>query len=286
MWYTDGAFGSRGISSAGRAPGSQSGGQGFEPPMLHQNRGDRFCGRLGFLCGVALEPTGLKMQSMIARGDPPRSTGRVYILCGAVGARSLLILSEADQVAKQAAQQQASQGFEPPMLHQKDSRFCGCLFWWSVIGFSGRGRPSPPGPAPCRSGACCPKGEPTGLKRLNRLRRRNPAARGGGRIPSHRERSERFHPRAAPNYLTAAKAAISLLISARQRTVPRFVSPNRGYINGRALFPLCFKPRCRGRNSLLALICYPIGYIMKSTISIRPYRDLMGEHGKAFVVEA
>ena len=26
----------RGISSAGRAPGSQSGGQGFDPPMLHQ----------------------------------------------------------------------------------------------------------------------------------------------------------------------------------------------------------------------------------------------------------
>ena len=25
----------RGISSAGRAPGSQSGGQGFDPPMLH-----------------------------------------------------------------------------------------------------------------------------------------------------------------------------------------------------------------------------------------------------------
>ena len=28
----------RGISSAGRAPGSQSGGQGFDPPMLHQVR--------------------------------------------------------------------------------------------------------------------------------------------------------------------------------------------------------------------------------------------------------
>ena len=27
----------RAISSAGRAPGSQSGGQGFDPPMVHQN---------------------------------------------------------------------------------------------------------------------------------------------------------------------------------------------------------------------------------------------------------
>ena len=28
----------RGISSAGRAPGSQSGGQGFDPPMLHKQK--------------------------------------------------------------------------------------------------------------------------------------------------------------------------------------------------------------------------------------------------------
>ena len=28
-------FDSRAISSAGRAPGSQSGGQGFDPPMVH-----------------------------------------------------------------------------------------------------------------------------------------------------------------------------------------------------------------------------------------------------------
>ena len=31
---------SRGISSVGRAPGSQSGGQGFDPPMLHRTERD------------------------------------------------------------------------------------------------------------------------------------------------------------------------------------------------------------------------------------------------------
>lgn len=43
----------RAISSAGRAPGSQSGGQGFDPPMVHHMKNIKwiFFAKTGFLPG-------------------------------------------------------------------------------------------------------------------------------------------------------------------------------------------------------------------------------------------
>ncbi len=85
------------ISSAGRAPGSQSGGQGFDPPMVHQRKGQpKGCPFLWWGTDAVRTP-GSNTRISFAHAKAPRSGG------AAAPAKSEVSRSEAEY---------------PPVFHQ------------------------------------------------------------------------------------------------------------------------------------------------------------------------
>ena len=78
------------ISSAGRAPGSQSGGQGFDPPMVHQRKGQpKGCPFLWWGTDAVRTP-GSNTRISFAHAKAPRSGG------AAAPAKSEVSRSEAE----------------------------------------------------------------------------------------------------------------------------------------------------------------------------------------------